>query len=687
MGRSIPVEVKQKYLGLRRSGFSQAQAMRETGIKSTTTAHALDQALPVGTTTKSLVEQTSNPPRSFDELSDLGKRALESFETFGTEFFGLRVAPWWRVAAEQIVGYVLDPEEQLVLLNGPSDSGKTTMIETLLCWLLSGGGSCDPEKGRALRTMFGSATFNKSVMSVNRIRKILESSRPYGDAEHSLSEIYGRFKSVPGEGDPSAVWQDSQFTVAQVGERERFQKDPSLQAASMKALPLSSKVDVAVWDDPARESDVEPEEIAEKFGAVAESRIMQGGTLLVVAQRLGAGDIYGQLASRTWADDDGEQHPTYHHLVFKAHYEERCDGKEHVEWDGKDTGCLLDSVRLPWKRLLAKANTPNYNAMYLQDVESSSSLGLIEKAWLDGNVRDSDGFISPGNWDRDREFWNIVVNADGKPFPTYLAIDPAQSDPRGHSGSASWWAFELWQVDPKTKVRYLIYGERGRFDIRQVLDDKDGRFTGVFYDIVFKAANLGARPTAVVIEENAARHWIQSPTFQLWHRIWPGVLVEPFHTARNRDDPAIGLASLLKAAYRNGESRLPGRGVDSRNYLKVKVEELTHIRPRSDDTLFAEWIGLASLDKILSHGQGRQGGIPVVRYGGRYHGGEEEEPVAMYESTINGVPTYRPHAEMPQRRPRAPLGRPLGHFIPDVARTAGLAVPLERDPDRRDDGT
>lgn len=74
------------------------------------------------------------------------------------------------------------------------------MLETLILWLMCGGGSLDPAYGRSLRFMYASATFEKAARSVDRLRRLVESSHPYYDfkhkleAEDSLVSVYGRFK-------------------------------------------------------------------------------------------------------------------------------------------------------------------------------------------------------------------------------------------------------------------------------------------------------------------------------------------------------------------------------------------------------------------------------------------------------------------------------------------------------------
>jgi hypothetical protein len=51
--------------------------------------------------------QTSNPPRSWDQLNDLGKEYLRDFTLFAQTLFLLRTPSWWRLAADEVVAMAL----------------------------------------------------------------------------------------------------------------------------------------------------------------------------------------------------------------------------------------------------------------------------------------------------------------------------------------------------------------------------------------------------------------------------------------------------------------------------------------------------------------------------------------------------------------------------------------------------
>jgi hypothetical protein len=690
---------KRRYVALRKQGWKQGQAAEEVGI-SRQTAHRLDLLLPPGVVSSGQLEDDRVPdPRTWDQLPDIGKRALVDFEVFATEFFVRRVPAWWRIAAGELVDAVTSEEQVFEILNAATGAGKTTLAEDLTLWLMCGGGTCDPAHGRSLRFMFGSATYDKAIRSVDKLRRIVESPIPFYDekqrrqAEHSLVDVFGRFKPAPAEGDVEVIWRRDAFVVATVGDHGQFQRDPSVAAYSLGASPLQSRVDIAIIDDPASMRTLnQGDSLVEKFEAEFESRVEPSGALICVGQRLAPDDLYGQLAKRTWTDEAGEQFPSYQVLKFAAHRDH--EGNEHLEWDGTN-GCLLDAKRISWRKIQFEMTKPSFAAMYQQDPEGATALGLVERAWIFAGT-DSTGFEAVGCFD-DREFFQFLGDENGRLFPCYISIDPAQGE--------GYWALEVWQVDPKTRKRFLIAGDRGRYNVRDILsDDPSGDFGGVLHGLVLQSIVAGARPVAIVVEQNAARHWLQSQVWNLYRGFFlPNTLVIPFVTSpANRNDAVIGVAALLRPSYRAGEIRLPRRG--DWNYIGAKIDELTSPRPKTADTVMAEWVGAASIDKIIVHAaRYRRGPSPVVRVGGRNRqvNPNVEQPTAtvygqrvsqshMPFQPVGADPYGSPLADVPiDQRSRNRVNGIQGGPMSEVARIA-LGLPTRRSPDRRDgrpDGT
>ncbi len=602
-GKRLTKRQKTGLLKSRDLGLSMTETARRAGV-SVSTVHRVWHAIPPGTESKALAD---NPPKPWDQLEPLAQECLVDFATFCRVVFARDIPPWRADAARRVLDLVLDPVDRYGVLNAPSGSGKTTLMLDVIAWLLAGGGSRDPGFGRSLRIMYGHGVYEKAVHGVELLRTVLASSAPYYDhkkkahAERSMVDLFGRFRPV--DGDPDTTWRRDKFVVASLEDEPVFNKEPSIQAISYGSTFLNERADFIVLDDVVTPKNVGDPGALEWLNQNPESRLEPGGTLLLVGQRLAGDDLYGDVLARTWdPDDDGDAVPVYAHVAYPAHHEPTCDadsGGNHRQWDLKADGCLLDARRLPWRKLQHEAAKPTYAAMFQQAPEDTTAGGLVDIAWIHGGP-DATGWVSEGSLDRSRSMWEPVATEDGRQLVTYLSIDPAEG---GIASNASWWAFEVWQVDPTNKTRFLTYGTRGQWDIQQVLDFRDGVFTGVLEDIMFKAATIGCRVSSVVIEQNAAHTFLQQRDFQEWRAKWRDVTVIPFQTGKNKRDPVIGLHALLPSAYRQGLVRLPYRSdVQALNYLRVKIDELTRVRPKNTDTVMADWIGLASLDKVIAAG-------------------------------------------------------------------------------------
>jgi hypothetical protein len=616
-GKRLSKRQKTSLLRSRDLGLSMTETARRAGV-SVSTVHRIWHAIPPGTESKALAD---NPPKPWVQLDPLARDCLADFATFCRVVFARDVPPWRADAARRVLDLVLDPVDRYGVLNAPSGSGKTTLMLDVIAWLLAGGGSRDPGFGRSLRLMYGHGVYEKAVHGVELLREVLASPAPYYDhkkkvhAEKSMVELFGRFRPV--ESDLDMTWRRDKFVVASLEDEPVFNKEPSVQAISYGSTFLNERADFIVLDDVVTPKNVGDPGALEWLNQNPESRLEPGGTLVLVGQRLASEDLYGDVLARTWdPDDDGDAVPVYAHFAYPAHHEPTCDadsGGNHRQWDLKADGCLLDARRLPWRKLQHEAAKPTFAAMYQQAPEESTAGGLVDLAWINGGV-DSAGLEAVGCLDRDRGFWTPVQTAGGKPLVTYLTIDPAEGS-KEHG--ASWWSLELWQVDSTNRVRFLVYGTRLRGTYSDVLSydpngpmlnlpatprSGSGGFTGVLEETVFKAATLGARPSALVVEDNKARGWLASSDFQRWHRErWPDLkLIRYQVTAQNKNDPVTGVRGLLANDYRNGLARWPWKGMDALDYLRVKLHELTALKPRSNDTVMAEWVGAVSMDNVIA---------------------------------------------------------------------------------------
>jgi hypothetical protein len=678
MGRSLPVEVKEKYIRLRHSGFSQAQAMRETGIKSTQTAHSLDLALPVGVTTKALVERTSNPPpRSFDELDPEARHALEDFGYFSERYMCRRPVPWRLKAAELTIEMLLSDEKSFAVANIFPGSGKSTLWTLdIPAWLLCGGGFLDPETGRSLRLILGHEVIEEARQYVAALQRMLTLEAPYYDrdqkrrAEGVLAHDFGRFRGESASGDP-VHWRRDSFFVAQVGDLDVYEREPTVSTGARNSAILSNRANYVAFDDLVTGRTTRDEHLPSWFEKEVESRVEPRGCLWLIGARDAPHDLFGDRLEQKWTDDDGAEHKLYVHISWPAHNDDTCNG-DHRQWDLASDGCLLDQWRMPWKEIEKLRGRPGWETTYQQRPEEDAG-GLVESAWIYSG-RDSLGYSAPGCLDAKRGFREPVTDPDGAPrtdLIQYVSCDPGQGK--------GYWALERWAVTPDGLTRWLIDGVRATASAPDILTLRDGVYVGILAEI-FQAAP-GCKILA--IEENAARLFLQSDLFQKWR--WSrNITVFNWHTDRNRNDPVKGVEALLMPAYRDGRVRLPWNGIEVRNYVREKIRELIFWpNGRTTDTVMAEWVGAARLPDIIATVRtGRVGGVITLNLPRERHlnqpQSEEEREVAERDlppwmrspDTVNGQPVSRHRAIEPDL---------------EIERAAGLALPL--DPNRRPDGT
>ena len=509
-----------------------------------------------GSMARSLVEaerrEESQPqPKPWGELSPDAQQALRDFGTFCEMFLLRRPVAWRQDAAERVVEALQDRSKRsYIVANEPPGSGKSTLFtHDIPVWLICGGGLCDPLRGRATRIMVGSFGFRSATHYALRIRRLLESSRPYYDkatqrrAELSLVKAYGRFKPRQ-EG---ATWKADEFVVEQMDQVDLTEKEPTIQVASRESGFLGERVELSVWDDVVTTTNVRSvdvrSDLARWFEDEAETRIEPGGALLLVGQRLGPDDLYRSRLDVSYVDDDEITRRKYTQVRYPAHNEATCDG-DHRQWDARADGCLLDAQRLPWTELQAQgaSNPRKFRLVYAQeDVDPAGS--LIHPAWIDGGV-DRDGVLTPGCYDTDRGFMEWPAGVSG--LIDYVTIDPS---------AGGYWGIQWWCVQPQSRVRYLIRGLRSsKFRAGDLLqwDTSRGDLTGLMQEWQAESVQRGHRIAAWVLEANSAfKHLTQYDHFRVWQRRWgAGVILH--QTQRNKWDEQDRHRGAVTAAVSPG---------------------------------------------------------------------------------------------------------------------------------------
>lgn len=596
--RSTPAD-RDKYLKLRLKGWSAEQAARQIGF-SKSWGYQLERrggvVVPDQRHSKVARELEPPEPKTWDQLDGGVRDTLKDFLLFRRVFLVRDELPWARDAAARAVESILDKSQRdFWSVQMPPGSGKTTLwTHDLVLWLLAGGGSEDPAFGRALRFLLGSNSKHVSVHYVTRVRNALELRRPHYDkdskrsAEMTLTEAFGRFKPRATIGE-DAMWRRDQFMVAQVGGKESYEKEPTVQAASRESGFLGERFEAALWDDLCNyqnsRSIEQAESLATWFSDEAETRVEPGGALFLVGQRLGPLDLYRNRLDATYTDEDGHEENIYQQVVFPAHNDETCEnggiGKGCKQWDGGDDGCLLDAHRLPVKDLLRAQARDNFETV-MQQRDSNPGDVLIDSVWLTGGI-DPKGYVAPGCYDRDRGFneW-----PKGRYLVDYVTIDPSVS---------GFWAVLWWALDPQTGRRYLIRGLRKKMKPGDVLDldPTTGRSVGLMQEWQEESGLLGHPIRLWCLEQNAAHAYLlQTNAYRVWSQRWPNVEVVRHVTKANKNSEQFGVFALLPMAFKTGMVRLPGRRDDPerlRFLLPYTKELTTYPHARTDDAVMATW--------------------------------------------------------------------------------------------------
>lgn len=576
------------------AGFSKETGYRiAKGMKAAQTEHRPDRAL----------ADELPRPKKLSELSGEARAALADINLFGEMFFARRPSPWRYEAAMRAGELLATEEREFIDVNVFPGVGKTTFwTHDLPAWLIAGGFTEDPAFGRALRIMLGSRVLKVSKGFVLRLRRSLDLRRPYWDkdqrvgAEFVMSLEYGRFKPDSSIGEES-IWAQDQFLVAQMGDLDLYEKEPTVQAAAQDSGFLGERVNLAIWDDIAVTANSTNPDVANAtngwFEDEAESRVEPGGLLALVGQRLSPLDLHRKRLDARVESDSGEMVPLYHHLVFPAHHDRICDG-EHRQWDpASSTGCLTDAWRLgerDWRKVRSK---DNYRTVYQQE-DSDPARILVQPVWLSGGFDPVTGLEVPGSYDRERGFheWPQDVG----PLVDYVSVDPS---------AGNWWVAEWWALQPESRHAYLIEGRRRKIQAGAMLDwdNAQQKFTGWMQEMQEHSYEL-ARPIRVwVIEAVAAHKYLfQFEHFRRWKLAFPQVFVIPHQTQKNKLDPELGVEALMPTRYRSGMKHLPkARGIEALNYLRTKEKELTtYPFAETDDTVMADWIGEWNHDRIIS---------------------------------------------------------------------------------------
>ena len=543
-------------------------------------------------------------PKTVKHLSSHAKRALEDFGYFQRRYFGRVEVPWQTEAATRIVEYLESPEEEYVVVNAPPGSGKTTCFTLdIPAWLTV--------RDRSIRGLIGSATGKLAERNTARLRRALESSIPNRaeareierglafDAEATLASDFGRFKPVEKD-----VWRVESFVVMQADGTLITEKEPTWSAYGRDQEFLGGRYDFVIWDDlvvPKRLRNLQMvEDDRQWYDTYAETRLEPGGLFVLQGQRFGPEDLYRYALDKSgYTDDDeiddfdvaeatmdlregGREGRKYHHIVFKAHYDDLCQGDE-THRRGSPAypfGCLLDPTRLSAKRLFSirKDGREWFETVYQQEDVDPASV-LVHPDWING----VNGW--PGCWDHTRDRLEVpkgLSTVKGSPL-SVLTADPSPT---------MWWAIEWWVYHPDTEQRFLVDLYRKKMEAPDFLDWNltTQKFTGLLEEWYETSVAIGHPITHVIVEINAAQRFLlQYDLVRRWMAL-RSVQVIPHSTHRNKSDPDYGVQSIAPH-YQFGRVRLPGKPYSQgkANALSLAKEVTHYPQSSTSDCLMAQW--------------------------------------------------------------------------------------------------
>ena len=613
MGRAIPPRTWEKYFKLRAKGWNRAAAARECGVsyqacvdREKARVNPRPKARPHqnGDEVRERREELQHPgPVPLDDLSPVAKEALNDFGLFQRRYFGRIAVPWQVEAANQVVRFLSTPNEEYVVINAPPGSGKsTTFTLDIAAWV-----TC---RNRQIRGLIGSKTLRQAEMYTMRLRRAFERTQPIKaeirelqlglaiDATTTLADDFGRFKPEGGD-----IWSRNEFVVDQIGGNPIAEKEPTWSAFGMDTGFLGGRFDIVLWDDVVDNKTIKTAESRDAQAAwwddIAETRLDPGGVLILQGQRMGAEDLYRyNLDKRAVADEDDDTDMQdsaltgrkYHHIVFKSHYEDRCEHHHRMDDPPWPEGCLLYPRRLPWKKLRQlMANQDKFKVLYQQEDVDPENV-LIDPLWISGGTNPRTGEVFPGCWDKDRNFGEIPKGLAG----TLLSVATADPSPTMY-WSVQWWIYQI--INGQAENRYLIDLERRKMDAPDFLDWSHitQRFVGVMQEWQQRSVDLGHPITTWIVEANAAQRFLlQYEHVRRWQGHW-GVNIIPHQTQRNKSDPEFGV-QVLQPHYKYGRKRLPQRGFNT----LVLIRELTHYpEAATDDCVMADWMGEWNLPNLI----------------------------------------------------------------------------------------
>lgn len=595
---------------------------RRTGMRDPAKRERVLELLEDGASIEAAAKQTQSSPDTVTaivrQVTGLGgrrppadreaaARALEDFGFFRRRYFGRVETPWQTEAGGALKELLATPDKEYVVLNAPPGSGKSTLFcHDMLVWL-----AC---RDRSVRVLVGSRTYRQAVTYTNRLRRTFsrQSLAPVDsddilrglavEPEGVLAHDYGRFHPLG----RSEQWAAGEFVLVQPDGTTVTEKESSFAAYGMDSGFLGGRYDVVVWDDlidrkTLRTADAR-EQLVRTYEDEMETRVEPGGLLVLQGQRMAADDLYRHALDMKAGDpdEDEEARPRkYHHIVYRAHDEARCEGPAShgpaaPAWPG---GCLLDPKRLPWRELATvQANrAEKYMVLYQQEDVDPQSV-LVPHVWVDGGTDPVTGELHPGCWDRDRGLCEVPRGLPG-PWASVATADPS---------AARFWSVQHWLVSRTAEQYVLLDCFRDQMQSTELLDyDVEAqRFTGLMEEWQQRSVQIGAPITHWVVEANAAQRFLlQYNHVKRWQALHK-VAILPHQTHLNKNNQDLGVQTI-GTHFKFGRVRLPGKekptpgSAPGRQAAMNLVREVTRWpSTATEDAVLACWFLFWNLDVV-----------------------------------------------------------------------------------------
>lgn len=476
-------------------------------------------------------------PLSHEDLSNEALRSFEDFGYFRKRYFNRQATPWQEEAANTLLELLKTPHKEFVVINCPPGSGKSTLFaHDIPIWMAV--------QNRAIRVLIGSYTERQAIQYIGRIRRTLTRKSPMDGAASTLIRDFGGFRPLLRD-----LWRVNEFIIAQAGETDYSEKEPSFAGFGFDSAFLGGRFDLIVWDDLVDKHVLRSRDALESmerwFGDEAETRTEPGGLFVLQGQRMAKSDLYRHALDLKLEDGT----PKYHHICYRAHDESRCVGDHETTSPYWPDNCLLDPVRVSWRDLAAKQRNAmdRYMVLYQQEDHDEQS-SLLRSIWLNGG--DENNVHYRGCLDKQRAMGDLPPNHEK--LAGCITVDPSATNK---------WGLIYWLIDPQTEDRFLIDIYTAPLQISEFLDYsyESGAFGGILERWYHKYADKGVRLRYLICEVNAAQRWLlQSRMAQQWSS-QRGVALVAHSTTLKKNDPEYGVQSL-RALFEFGKIRLPGKG-------------------------------------------------------------------------------------------------------------------------------